>query len=136
MTTSLLAQETREAIDVATKITLIEYALTSVCQALLSSTTQDRITGAANQETTVVSLGPTLDAQPTNLPGAFANGPPPSGFLGRAVMTKSPLYVKLPMFVISKTLMWMEELICNQLVIAWLRNVRLNGMPVHELTFP
>ena len=85
MTTSLLAQETPEAIDVATKTTLIEYALTSVCQALLSSTTQDRKTGVANQETMVVSLGPTLDAQPTNLPGAFANGPPRDGLPVRVV---------------------------------------------------
>ena len=136
MTTSLLAQETREAIDVATKTTLTEYALTLVCQALLSSITQDKKTGVVNQEITVVNLGQSQDAQPTNLHGAFANGLLPSGLMGRAAMTKSPSYAKLPMSVILKILMSMEEPICNQLVIAWLKNVRLNGMPVHELPSP
>ena len=105
MTTSLLAQETPEAIDVATKTTLTEFALTSVCQALPSSTTQDRKIGVANQETTVVNLGLSLDAQPTNLHGAFANGPLPSGFSERAATTKSPSCAKLLMYVILKALM-------------------------------
>ena len=105
MTTLLLAQETPEAIDVATKTTLTEFALTSVCQALLSSTTQDRKTGVANQETMAVNLGPSQDAQPTNPLGAFANGPLPSGFLGRDATTKSPSCAKLLMYVILKALM-------------------------------